>query len=216
MTSRALPRSFHFGLWPVLACFMLLCLPAQAQKTTAAAPELDQLLASKESGLLTDWRVLGPLGHSTDLDHIWPAQRDQLRRKQYGSQKVVTRQFASGRFELPESVSGTGVFYAASELWLPSSSDWRVYAETAGAMIVYIDGKQIMETSSHAAVLHTTSETLRLERGNHRVLVKFAAQAAPFHIAVMPQTGVMPKRNNKPQVHLTPEAQYVPASFEIR
>ncbi len=216
MTSRALPRSFHFGSWFVLTSLLFLFVPAWAQKTAAASPELDELLSSKESGLLTDWRILGPFGHSDDMHRVWAPERDQLRKKQYGSKSVVTRQFVSGKFELPEQMDRSGVYYAASELWLPSAADWRVYAQTAGAMAVFVDGKQVLETSQPAEALHTTSKSVRLARGTHRVLVKFAASASPFHVAVMPETGVMPKRNNKPQVHISPEAQYVPASYVIR
>lgn len=192
----------------------LLPISAVAQKISAISPanspELDQLLASKESGLLTDWRVAGPFGKSTDITHKWAPERDQLRKLHYGSHRVKNLQFATGRFQLPKPMQQQGVFYASSEVWLPNGGEWRIYAETAGAMMVFVDGKQIIERPGDNS-LQTTSEVIHLEHGTHRVMVKFAASAAPFHLAVMPQTGGLRKKNNIPNVHAKPDAQYTVA-----
>ena len=181
------------------------------QLSTSA--ELDQLLASKESGLLTDWRVAGPFGKAGDLKHAWDPERDQLRKKQYGDDRVLALQFANGRFELPPRMHRIGVFYASSEVWIPNGGEWRVYAETAGSMVVFVDGKRLIQRAADEDNLKTTSEVLHLEHGNHRILVKFVAGAAPFHLAVMPQTGGLRKRNNKPNLHEAVEQQYTSAEL---
>lgn len=179
----------------------------------SSAPELDQLLAAKESGLLTDWRIAGPFGRVSDLKRSWDPEHDQLRKQHYGEDRVLITQFANGRFELPAKLRRNGVFYAASEFWIPNSGEWRVYTETAGSMVVFVDGKSLIQRSGDKNDLKTTSEVLHLEHGNHRVLVKFVAAAAPFHLAVMPQTGGLRKRNNKPNLHETAESQYTSAEL---
>jgi hypothetical protein len=52
-----------------------------------------------------------------------------------------------------------------------------------------------------------------MERGTHRIMVKFLAATAPFQVAVMPQTGGLRKRNNKPYFHDKPESEYTVASL---
>jgi hypothetical protein len=177
------------------------------------ASELDQLFASKESGLLTDWRVAGPFGRTPNLDRAWAPERDQLRKLHYGDMPVRSLQFANGRFELPVRFRQSGVFYASSEMWIPNGGEWRVYAETAGGMVVFVDGKKLIQCSSGKNDLRMTSEVVHLEHGNHRILVKFVATAAPFHLAVMPQTGGLRKHNNIPSLHTSPESQYTSAEL---
>lgn len=177
------------------------------------APELDQLFASKESGLLTDWRVAGPFGRASNLDRAWDPEHDQLRKLHYGDKRVSSLQFANGRFELPVRFRQSGVFYASSEMWIPNSGEWRVYAETAGGMVVFIDGKKLIQCTSEKNDMRMTSEVLHLEHGNHRILVKFISTAAPFHLAVMPQTGGLRKHNNIPSVHVSAESQYTSAEL---
>ncbi len=187
-----------------------------AAQRTASIPSnsaLDQLLASKESGLLTDWRVVGPFGKSADLLKAYPPESDQLRKLHYEHRQVWNLQFATGKFELPARFPRHGVFYASSEVWLPNGGDWRVYAETAGSMVVFVDGRRLMQPSGDKESLQTTSEVLHLEHGTHRILVKFAAESAPFHVAVMPQTGGLRKRNNKPNLHVTAEQEYTSAEL---
>lgn len=204
----------------LLATFAAFC-PANlhAQRTTSLpgnAAELDQLLASKESGLLTDWRVAGPFGRNNDMGRAYAPERDQLRKLRYDDMQVWNLQFATGRFELPARFPRHGLFYASSEVWLPNGGDWRVYAETAGAMVIFVDGKRLMQSSGNKDSLQTTSEVLHLEHGTHRILVKFAAAAAPFHVAVMPQTGGLRKRNNKPNLHVSAEQEYTSAELRYK
>jgi hypothetical protein len=184
-----------------------------ATSLPSSTPELDQLFASKESGLLTDWRIAGPFGRMPNLNRAWGPELDQLRKLHYGDMRVSSLQFANGKFELPVRFRQNGVFYASSEIWIPNGGEWRVYAETAGGMVVFVDGKRLIQRTSDKSDLRTTSEVLHLEHGNHRVLVKFVATAAPFHLAVMPQTGGLRKHNNKPNVHVSQESEYTSAEL---
>ncbi len=184
-----------------------------ATSFSKSAPELDELLASKESGLLTEWRIAGPFGKYGELEKQWAPERDQLRKMHYGDHKVSTAQFPTGKFELPARFPRNGVFYAASEVWIPNSGEWRIYAETAGGMTVFVDGKQVIERSTEKSDVRTTSEVVHLKHGTHKVLVKFVAAAAPFHIAVMPQTGGLRKKNNIPDLQQKAESQYTSAEL---
>src|SRR5512146_251107 len=193
--------------------FVCMALPSAFAQRSKDSADLDQLLISKDSGLLTDWRVVGPFGKSSELRHVWAPERDQLRKGRYGTDRVQKFQFATGEFVLPATVKRPGIFYASSEVWLPNGGDWRLYAETAGEMIVFLDGKPAIHRIGKKHDLQTTSEVVHLAHGTHRVLVKFEATAAPFHLAVMPETGGLPKHNNIPKLHLTPESQYTSAAL---
>lgn len=193
--------------------FACLPLPSAFAQRSKDSSDLDQLLISKDSGLLTDWRVVGPFGKSSELRHVWAPERDQLRKGRYGADRVQKLQFATGEFVLPATIKRTGIFYASSEVWLPNGGDWRLYAETAGEMIVFLDGKPAIHRNVKQNDPHTTSEVVHLDRGTHKVLVKFTAAAAPFHLAVMPETGGLRKHNNIPSVHRGPEAEYTSATL---
>ncbi len=204
---------------PAIFFVIVTCLaPALlAQQTTksASSADLDQLLVSKDSGLLTDWRLVGPFGKTADFERIWAPERDQLSKLRYGSDRVLSFEFVTGRFELPAANAHKpkGIYYASSEVWLPNGGDWRLYAETAGGMVVFLDGKPAIRRTGKKHDLQTTSEVVHLAHGTHRILVKFEAAAAPFHLAVMPETGGLPSRNNKPHIHRTPESQYTSAAL---
>lgn len=186
---------------------------AQQTSIPGTSQELDQLLVSKDSGLLTDFRVVGPFGKTSDFNKVFGPERDQLRKRTYGDLFAINLQFATGKFELPLHAPKNGVFYASSEVWLPNGGEWRIYAETAGTMTVFLDGKLALHRDAQQRDLRTTSQVVHIERGTHRVLVKFTATAAPFHLAVMPQTGGLRKRNNKPNIHVSLESEYTAAEL---
>lgn len=185
---------------------------AQQSLKAATSDDLDQLLISKDSGLLTDFRFVGPFGKRTDFDRTWAPERDQLKKSRYGSDRVLNLQFVTGKFELPSDRKGKGIYYASSEVWLPTAGDWRLYAETAGGMVVFIDGKPAIRRTGQRD-LQTTSEVFHLGRGTHHILVKFDSAAAPFHLAVMPETGALPGRSNKPNIYRSQDTQYTSASL---
>ena len=198
----------------VFTCLAPSLLAQQINKSASSA-ELDQLHVSKDSGLLTDWRLVGPFGKTDDFEHIWAPERDQLSKPRYGTDRVQSFEFVTGKFELPAAAAHKpkGIYYASSEVWLPNGGDWRLYAETAGAMIVFLDGKPAIHRTGKKHDLQTTSEVVHLAHGTHRIVVKFEAAAAPFHLAVMPETGGLPTRNNKPHIHTSPESQYTSATL---
>lgn len=217
MRHRTQLRKTRFTLATIFLAFIGLAPALLAQQITksATSAELDQLLVSKDSGLLTDWRVVGPFGKTPNFTRSWAPERDQMSKARYGTDRVLTYEFVTGKFELPSAAvhKAKGIYYASSEVWLPNGGDWRLYAETAGEMIVFLDGKPVIHRTGKKHDLQTTSEVVHLNHGTHRVLVKFESTAAPFHLAVMPETGGMPKHNNIPKLHITPESQYTSAAL---
>ena len=207
------------NLGVTLAIVTFICLSqsllAQQMTKSASSADLDQLLISKDSGLLTDWRLIGPFGKTANFGHMWAPERDQMSKSRYGTDRVLSFEFVTGKFELPAATThkAKGIYYASSEVWLPNGGDWRLYAETAGEMIVFLDGKPAIHRIGKQHDLQTTSEVVHLAHGTHHILVKFEATAAPFHLAVMPETGGLPKHNNIPKLHHTPESQYTSATL---
>jgi hypothetical protein len=205
---------FILAILILFTCVTPYLLGQQITKSASSA-DLDQLLVSKDSGLLTDWRLIGPFGNTADFEHVWAPERDQLSKSHYGADRVLNLEFVTGKFELPAAAAHKpgGIYYASSEVWLPNGGDWRLYAETAGAMVVFLDGKPAIHRTGKKHDLQTTSEVVHLVTGTHRILVKFEAAAAPFHLAVMPETGGLPTRNNKPHIRSSPESQYTSAAL---
>lgn len=178
-----------------------LCLPALARDR---APELNELMSARESGLLTDWRVVGPFGlhPSFDFDRQWAPERDQIRRSGYGIRKVEFFQFADGQVKLPANLVRSGVFYASSHVYVRSAGDWRLFLESGGTLAVFIDGEKVLTRDDRHALQPTNLRSnLTLSRGDHRILVKFLNGAAPFRLAIMAPTGGLRPHPNIPNVH---------------
>jgi hypothetical protein len=176
------------------------------------APEFETLFQSRESGLLTDWKIVGPLGRypNTDFDRAFGPEQDGLTKKSYGSRPVRSLQFVNGRVELPKGVQRTGVFYAAADVDLRSGGEWRLWVESPGTLEVFIDGKRAMLKDDRKMMQpQVLWEMRRMDDGLHRVVVKFLASALPFRVAIMPPTGGVKKRNNKPGLHAGAEGEYV-------
>ena len=172
-----------------VSLMICLCLPALARDS---APELNELMSARESGLLTDWRVVGPFGlhPSFDFDRQWAPERDQIRRSGYGTRKVELFQFANGQVKLPANLVRSGVFYASSQVYVRSAGDWRLFLESGGTLAVFIDGEKVLTRDDRHALQPTNlRNNLTLSRGDHRILVKFLNGAAPFRLAIMAPTG---------------------------
>jgi hypothetical protein len=211
-----------------VSLLLCLCLPGLAQRTpkprppadsgrdlpyvrlalveaaSDGAPELNELVSSRESGLLTDWRLVGPFGlHPLiDFDRRWAPERDQIKKRSYGSRKVEFFQFANGQVKLPSYLARNGVFYASSQVYLRSDGDWRLFLESGGMIEVFIDGQKVLTRDDrHVLQPQSLRSDLTLSRGDHRVLVKFLNGAAPFRLAIMAPTGGLRPHPNIPSVH---------------
>ncbi len=193
-------RNFAHAVSAV-SLMLCLCLPALARDS---APELKELMSARESGLLTDWRIVGPFGlhPSIDFDRRWAPERDHIGKPGYGSRKVEFFQFSDGQVKLPSSLARDGVFYACSQVYLHSAGDWRLFLESAGTLAVFIDGEKVLTRDDRHALPSTSLRSdLTLARGKHRVLVKFLNGAVPFRLAIMAPTGGLRPHPNIPSVH---------------
>ncbi len=134
-------RTRNFVL--AVSLMLCLCLPALARD---GAPELSELMSARDSGLLTDWRIVGPFGlHPlTDFDRQWAPERDHIQKSAYGSRKVEFFQFTDGQVKLPSYLARDGVFYASSQVYLHSAGDWRLFLESGGTLAVFIDGEKVL------------------------------------------------------------------------
>jgi hypothetical protein len=181
---------------------LCLCLSAFALQS---ASELSELMSARESGLLTDWRIVGPFGlHPLiDFDRRWAPERDYIGKASYGSRKVDFFQFADGQVKLPpDHLTGHGVFYASSQVYLRSTGDWRLFLESGGTLAVFIDGKKVFTRDDRSAPQPTSLRSnMTLSRGDHRVMVKFLNGAVPFRLAIMAPTGGLRLHPNIPSIH---------------
>jgi len=165
-------------------------------------------MSARESGLLTDWRIVGPFGvdPSSDFDRQWLPERDQVGKSSYSSRKVESFQFADGQVKLPSRLARDGVFYAASEVYLRSAGEWRLFLESTGTLTVFIDGVNVLTRDDRQVAQPTTLRTdLTLTRGDHRVVVKFLNGNVPFRLAIMAPTGGLRPHPNIPSFHPSDE-----------
>ena len=198
-----------------LSLLLVLCLSVLAQ---SGASEMSELTSARESGLLTDWRIVGPFGLHTaaDFDRQWAPERDHISKSSYGSRKVESFQFANGQVKLPSSIACDGVFYAASQVYLRSTGVWRVFLESAGTLEVFIDGEKVLTRDDRQGEQPTSLRgNVKLARGDHRVLVKFLNGTVPFRLAVMAPTGGLRPHPNIPSFRAS-DSQYASAALHRR
>ena len=196
----------------VLSLLLSLCLSVVAQ---SGASEMSELMSARESGLLTDWRIVGPFGLHTAaaFDRRWAPERDHIAKSSYGSRKVESFQFVNGQVKLPSSRACDGVFYAASEVYLRSTGEWRLFLESAGTIEVFIHGEKVLTRDDRHAVQPTSLRSdVKLARGDHRVLVKFLNGTVPFRLAIMAPTGGLRPHPNIPTFRAS-DSQYASAAL---
>jgi tetratricopeptide (TPR) repeat protein len=175
-------------------------------------PRIDLDQAARSAGLITHWRIAGPFGryNNVDFDRRWPAEADQLARPQYvdeiivpdGARKKAATEhsrviqterfwFRDGMLSLPEYLSGPGIFYAANDVEIPSAQSFQVEVLSSGTYTVLVDGREaLLHDSRFAAGANRDSGSLKLSAGHHRILVKFATDAAPLSLALHPRVAV--------------------------
>ena len=144
-------------------------------------PGLDPYAAARAAGILTDWRIVGPLGLHPLLDQQPVSPTEDLARPSYQNRLVENFQFPDGRIVLPEYLSHRGLFYAASSFASFSAESWTIHVESAGAVEIYADGKKVLKTNAERS-----SADFNVAAGPHHVLLKFVASATPMRISVSP------------------------------
>ncbi len=159
--------------WPDL-------LEALLKAAMDGAPALDPYSLSRGAGILTDWRIVGPLGLHPLLDQQPISPNDDLAKESYQNRRVENFAFPDGRVVLPDYLSRRGIFYAAAAFSSLISSSWTVHVESAGPLEVFADGQRVLRTNARG----NNSAAFDVIPGPHRVLLKFAGSAAPLRISI--------------------------------
>jgi hypothetical protein len=178
------------------------------------APALDPYALSRSSGILTDWRMVGPLGSHPLLDQQPVAANDGLARDSYQNRRVENFQFPDGRIVLPDYMSRHGVFYAATGFSSLAAGRFTVRIASAGAAEIYADGQRVLRADSRGLA----SADLDLPAGPHRILLKFIGSSAPLRISINamdePPQAVLPKKISlREMTYLLAAEDYAAADF---
>lgn len=149
------------------------------------APGLDAYAVARSAGILTDWRIVGPIGARPllDLDRQLISPADDLTQQYYAGRAVENFQFPDGWIRLPDYLQRHGVLYAAGRFASLTAEARQITVESAGALTVFIDGEQVARTD---AGLRRDIVRFQAMPGPHRVLLKFAATAAPLRVMMSP------------------------------
>lgn len=162
------------------------------------APGLDPYAVSRAAGILTDWRIVGPLGLHPLLDQQPISPADDLAQVSYQNRPVENFMFPDGRIVLPNYFSRRGVFYAATNFASLMAGNWTVRVESAGPVEVYADGQRVFRAAGRGL----SSASFDVQAGPHRILLKFIASAAPLRAAISKaseQVQVLPPRKTSLQ-----------------
>ena len=185
-----------------------------AQNNAKGFPEIDQLMQSRESGLVTDWNLIGPFGKhaQTDFLRTWAPEQRKGKKRSAKPQGSPVR-FPNGQFKLPAKVVN-GVYYASAGVYLFSDGDWNVWAESANAIQIFVDGQPVLlRRGAEQDSMRAVHESVHLSRGRHTILAKFVPEASPFRVAVMPPSGGIRQKRNIPLHELAPESLVLSASL---
>jgi tetratricopeptide (TPR) repeat protein len=144
-------------------------------------PNLDPYAIARAAGVLTDWRIVGPLNQKAlALDDLI-SSFDDLSRTAYFNRPAENFQFPDGRIVLPDYLAHNGTFYAAGRFSSLTTARWHLSVESGSTVEVYVDGQPVLHGSRDVR-----ESTLEASPGPHRVLVKFGRASAPLRIAILP------------------------------
>lgn len=188
------------------ACTFNLRLALVAAAADGASPlDLDKTAAS--AGLLTRWRIAGAFGRFSNVDfaHQWAPETQQFWRDESSTEPFW---FRNGMVSLPDYIAGPGVFYAASNVRIGAASASQVDILSPGPYVLFIDGKRVLAKDSRFVATGTRdSIELHLSAGQHLLVVKFTADAAPFSVDLHRVFGRHARTGSKPLP--APMASYV-------
>lgn len=200
-------------------CTLNLRLALVAAASDGANIDLD--MASHSSGLLTRWRIVGPFGkyNNVDFERRWAPETERHLRERYSAEQdsVISKNehrgaaaakpdplrtivperfwFRDGMIALPEYFPSSGVFYAASEVDLPTATSSRIDVLSSGTYEIFVDGKSaLLHDARYAVAPSRDSSSLSLAPGHHRILLKFTPDAAPLSVALYSQFEVPPQK----------------------
>ncbi len=146
------------------------------------APGLDAYAVARSVGVLTDWRIVGPIGaRLLDLDRQLVSPAHDLTQEHYAGRAVENFQFPDGWIRLPDYLQRHGVVYASARFASLTAETRQITVESAGTLAIFVDGEQVVRTD---AAVQREVVKLNVVPGPHRVLLKFAAKATPLRVMV--------------------------------
>jgi len=147
------------------------------------APGLDPYAVARAAGVLTDWRIVGPIGAQPllALDQQIISPSEDLAQNFYANRAVENFQFPDGWIRLPNYFGRHGVNYATGRFASLTSGKWRVRVESAGMVEIFIDGERVLRTD---AARRREAASVEVVPGPHRVLLKFSTSSAPLRVTV--------------------------------
>jgi hypothetical protein len=152
-------------------------------------PGLAASAIAREAGIVTRWRINGPFGKrpNVDWEQRWQPETEARLAAFYDGRKTEDFQFLDGNVALPEYFrANDGVFYGESVITVPRAAEYTLRLESAGTAEIFLDGAVAL---LHDGRLRQPSDmqhvTAHLDAGEHRLLVKFLAGAAPFRVTLL-------------------------------
>jgi tetratricopeptide (TPR) repeat protein len=187
---------------------------ALLKATMDGAPGLDPYSLSRSAGILTDWRIVGPLGLHPLLDQQPISPNDDLAQDSYQNRRVENFAFPDGRIVLPHYLSRRGIFFAATAFSSLISGSWTARVESAGALEVFVDGQRVLRGNDRG----NNSVTFNVIPGPHRVLLKFLASATPLRISIAqtvePSPATLPRKASAQEMrYLLAAADYAAGQY---
>ncbi|MCU1256421.1 MAG: hypothetical protein JWM83_2720 [Candidatus Angelobacter sp.] len=218
------------------SCTFNLRLAMVAAATDGANVDLD--MAAHSSGVLTRWRIAGPFGryNNVDFERRWPPETEGFFRAAYSTDldsttlkehplaasakgdlsRIMPERFwfRNGMVTLPEYFPPSGIFYAASDIEVPTRSNSRLDVLSSGSYEIFVDGKSaLLHDVRYASGPSRDSSSLSLEAGHHRILVKFTPDAAPFSASVHPNFEILQQKQSSLPPSLEQYAEALAAYF---
>lgn len=174
-------------------------------------PGLSEIQLARESGLITDWNIVGPFGRFSNVafEQAWAPEQDGLSRTSYDGKSIEKFQFPTGEVTIPEYFPMGGVFYAAGQVTIPRAGTWIIRVESPGTIQVWIDGKvAVTKDDRFEPTPETVGTRIMLQPGRHRVIAKFLPSATPFRISILP----VPRRARSDSIKTDIDADYLAAA----
>lgn len=147
------------------------------------APGLNPYAIARAAGVLTDWRIAGPLGGRLVGNDDGVSHAGDLSAAMYQNHVVENFQFPDGQIVLPSYLPRHGTFYGATHFASLTAGTWRVNVEGSGGTEIYVDGRRVLRAGGMRGHY---SGTFDASPGPHRVLAAFPAFAAPLRVTIRP------------------------------
>ncbi|MFB3915872.1 MAG: DUF3857 domain-containing protein [Terriglobales bacterium] len=152
-------------------------------------PGLSVTDLARQSGLITDWRIVGPFGRYPNVafERAWAPEQDGLSQSAYESHAVENFRFEDGNLALPDYFSPSGIFYAAAQVNITEPGEWRIRVESTGTLQIFVDGTDALTRDDRFAEQpEVVWRALNLSQGAHNILLKMLPSAAPLRVAFLP------------------------------